>query len=627
MTHPGGDMTDSPLRTSPLTAVLKLMPRYGLTLPTSMIYLGLNGIAAFMEAFGIGIFLPIFQFIRLKGDLDALTQDSRLWQGIVDAMAFVGLTPTLASMLGLAFTAFMLRQVTVYIRIIFEARVRGNMIKAIRLRGFDYYFHARMNYYDSVQVGDLVNTLSNEANDCIGALLSPLMLISFIAISLGYIVLLLALSLPMTVAAAVLLTFAALMMRRWFRASAHTGYNLTTANNQLAAFLLDRMKSPRLVRLSNTLAAETDQMESLVNNQRRHYIRTAALAGRTQVALEPIVIGLSCIFLFVAVTHFDMQIERIGLFLVISLRLIPLVKSILDQWQTMLKMAAGPLNAVETRLTQMETECEVDTGTRILERIDGAISLENVVFKYPNADGPALNGVTVKIPSGRLTALVGPSGSGKSTLIDLLLRLRDLDSGKILFGDLEIRDITLRSLRQSIAYAPQNPQVFDGTISDHILYGKPDASRDEIVAAAITAGAHEFIGRLSDGYDTRLGENGVRLSGGQRQRLDLARAIIRGAPVLILDEPTSHLDAESEEAFRQAIHRIHLNSQVTIIIVAHRLSTIREADQIIVLKDGVVDAVGNHESVADACAWYRRALSLQSVGEHQIIDGELPASA
>ena len=210
-----------------------------------------------------------------------------------------------------------------------------------------------------------------------------------------------------------------------------------------------------------------------------------------------------------------------------------------------------------------------------------------------------------------MVALVGSSGSGKSTLIDLLPRLRQPDFGEIKIGEHSINEYKLSNLRQSISYVPQEPQIFDGTVKNHILYGKSDASNEEILEAAKLAGADAFIEQLPEKYDTPLGEDAIRLSGGQRQRLDLARALVRKAPLLILDEPTSNLDAESEGAFCQVIARIRKQTDTTIIMITHRLASIIDADKIIVLNNGEVESEGVHNELLDYSEWYNKAWKMQ----------------
>jgi ABC-type multidrug transport system fused ATPase/permease subunit len=210
-----------------------------------------------------------------------------------------------------------------------------------------------------------------------------------------------------------------------------------------------------------------------------------------------------------------------------------------------------------------------------------------------------------------MSALVGPSGSGKSTFVDLLPRLREPTGGNILLDGTKISEFSLESLRGAIAFVPQQPQIFNISASEHIRYGKDDATDAEIREAARLAGALPFIEALPEGFDTLLGDGGGRLSGGQRQRLDIARALVRRAPILILDEPTSALDAEAEWAFRETLQTLRSETDLTIVVIAHRLSTIADAERIVVLRGGKVEAVGSHERLLAAGGWYAEAYKMQ----------------
>ncbi len=240
----------------------------------------------------------------------------------------------------------------------------------------------------------------------------------------------------------------------------------------------------------------------------------------------------------------------------------------------------------------------------------GAISFDHVVFAYPAApDRPALRDLTLVVEPGERIALVGPSGAGKSTLFSLLLRFYDVDSGSIALDGVDVRALDPLDLRAAIALAPQDPVVFGTSVADNIAYGRENASREAIVAAAKRAQAHGFIAALPEGYDTLLGERGVTLSGGQRQRLAIARAILADAPVLLLDEATSALDAENEAAVQAALHDVMADR--TSIVIAHRLATVLEADRIVVIDEGRIVEEGTHASLSAAGGLYARLAKLQ----------------
>lgn len=240
-----------------------------------------------------------------------------------------------------------------------------------------------------------------------------------------------------------------------------------------------------------------------------------------------------------------------------------------------------------------------------------AITFEDVSFEYDDGD-QALSGVSFTAPPGRMTALVGPSGAGKTTIINLIPRFYDVSRGSIKIDGIDIRNITLESLRENIAFVSQDITIFDDTVRANIGYGRADATEADIIAAAQSAAAHEFILALPQGYDTVLGEDGVKLSGGQRQRIAIARAVLRNAPILLLDEATSALDNESERLIQASLNELQKGR--TTLVIAHRLSTIQHADQIIVLQGGKMVEAGTHKDLLQAQGLYAR---MQAAGQHE----------
>ncbi|MDO5016007.1 MAG: ABC transporter ATP-binding protein [Eubacteriales bacterium] len=258
----------------------------------------------------------------------------------------------------------------------------------------------------------------------------------------------------------------------------------------------------------------------------------------------------------------------------------------------------------------MDTEPEIQDRPGAIDAgvLKGDIVFDDVHFAYDGHDY-VLEGLDLEIPAKKTVALVGPSGGGKTTFCSLIPRYYDVSSGAILIDGVDIRDYTLRSLRDNVAVVQQDVYIFDMTVRDNIAYGRPDATDEEIIEAARRANAHDFIMELPEGYNTRCGENGVRFSGGQKQRISIARVFLKNPPILILDEATSALDNQSETLVQAALD--NLSTERTTFVIAHRLSTVRNADEILVLtEDGIVER-GTHEELFKANGMYRQLYDLQ----------------
>jgi len=578
----------------------------GVSKKNFFVLMSLSFLSILMESFGVGIFLPIFQFIRLEGNLDDLIIESSFWSYIVDFFDFFGIEVALSTLLLVAFLFFILRQVFVFLRITYQASLNQKLSYKLRNRLFKAYIFADARFYDKFRMGKFVNTITVEVSNAVLGVMTPIELLVYFIMAIGYITILLLVSIEMTIASMIVIGLSVLLIKVWIRKSATVGRNIVDANTRMSNFLVERIKSPILVRLSGTEFAEVNEFDKLTGNQRKHSYLSSVLQAKTEITIEPVIIGISLIFLYLSYTAFNLQIEIIGLYLVVALRLMPIVKSIIAQWQRM-QHYKGSVEIVSQNLKLIKSHKEVNHGGLEPASIATEIEFNNVFYKYGNSDN-TLSNVTFNTRNKKLIAIVGSSGSGKSTLISLIPRIRSQTSGGISIGGISIEKYNIYNLRKFISYVPQDPQIFNVTVKEHISYGHSDITSEDIEFAAQASGASEFISKLPNKYDTSLGESASKLSGGQKQRLDLARALANKSKILIFDEPTSSLDSHSKSDFMLTLKKLTDNIDITVIVISHDLKMIAGFDEIIVLNNGRIEATGKHNQLINTSAWYKKAL-------------------
>ena len=403
---------------------------------------------------------------------------------------------------------------------------------------------------------------------------------------------------------ALVVTIAARRMRRLSASAQH-------AMGELTRVLDESIGGQRVVKIFGGQQYEQKRFDEVVKLNRQLAVKHASTAAMNSGLIMALVGATLSAVIYYALLRAREGALTPGAFVAFITCLMAMQSPIKNLTKLNEPLQRG-LAAAESVFGLIDAPMEADTGTRSIERAKGHIVLEDVGFRY-NADdpeaAPALRSVSLDIPAGQTVALVGGSGSGKTTLASLLPRFYDVGSGRILLDGVDLREYRLPDLRSQIALVSQDVVLFNDTLAANIAYGDPAPDMGRIEAAARAAYAHDFIMRQPLGYQTEVGENGLRLSGGQRQRLAIARAIYKDAPILILDEATSALDTESERQVQAALEK--LMEGRTTVVIAHRLSTIENADRIVVMASGAIAEQGAHEALLAKGGIYARLYQTQ----------------
>ncbi|MCX6822419.1 MAG: ATP-binding cassette domain-containing protein, partial [candidate division SR1 bacterium] len=366
------------------------------------------------------------------------------------------------------------------------------------------------------------------------------------------------------------------------------------------------------IKTFSSLDRECDAFEDVVSSRKRITTRKRFRAMVIWTTTGLFTTGLEFIMFYFAITFRSKGIFSIGLFFLLQIylfRILDQMRSIGNVFRHFYQSIGESAEMLELLETQLEIQ---DHTTNNLKVTDARIDFEQVDFHYVEGK-PVFTKLDLKIKPGEKVAIVGESGGGKTTVVKLLFRFFDIQGGKILIDGQDISQVTQESLRRNISMVPQDPILFHRTLRENIAYGQPDATDEQIIAAAKMARCHDFICNFKEGYDTLVGERGIKLSGGERQRVAIARAILQNTSIIVMDEATSSLDSKSEQLIQDAMDEVLRNK--TAIVIAHRLSTIMKMDKIIVMDKGQIIEHGSHnELLTKENGVYKKLRNIQSGG-------------
>jgi len=568
---------------------------------------------------GVSIFIPIFEFIFHGNMLNEANADSNKFiYYLQNIISFFGGSVNIESLLITAFVFFLIGQILTYLIGIINVYFSGKMTRDMRSKFFSNYLQAESNYYDKVDMGTFVNITTTELSGAITGVMAPIKLMVAIVSAVSSFFVLFLLSYQMTLLAVSLTSIALIYPMILIKRTIEAGRVNTQYNNTLVSFLMDKLRSPRLVRLSGTANAEEKEYSSITEQQRVNTLKIQLLKELVGIIFEPVVVLVSLVILYIAITWLDVSANMIMVYMIIMVKLVPIVRSVLNQKQS-INRNRGPIESIDKLLENIETsrrekaiKAQNDFQNKSILEID-QIEFKHVYYQYSADKNYALSDISLELEKATVVAIVGPSGSGKSTLIDLLSTYRYPSKGELLFNGLSFSNYKEKDLIAQISYVPQQPQIFDGSMYDHILYGSKGKTKGDAIQATKLSGAFQFIERLELGFETLLRDNGGNLSGGQRFKLDLSRALMSDASVLILDEPTSALDYDSKKAFIETVMEIKNKTQKFIVVITHDFSVLPFFEKIVVLSNGTIGSYDSHENLVRSNEWYANGISLSKV--------------
>ena len=487
----------------------------------------------------------------------------------------------------------------------------------LRLRIYHHLQHLSLKYYDSHKIGNMMSTIISDVSTIQSFTSSALLSILIDVLTIfGMLGVMLYLNFDFALIVVIISPILLFFISYFKRAVKKATREVRKHQSEIISVVEQGLQSTRAVKAFGRQDLEDERLREVSIAT----VLASLKARRIKSMLSPVVsVTVAGCIAFVLwrstglILSNAMTIGALTVFLSYLNKFFKPVQDLASLTNTIAQAMVG-LERVQTIL-DADAFIPQKPDARDPGKITGEIVFENVEFAY-DPDSPVLRNINLTIKPGMRVGVCGPTGGGKSTFISLLPRFYDTTSGRILIDGTDVTDFKLAGLRELFGFVLQDTVLFYGTVRDNIAYGRPEATQDEIMEAAKIANAHEFISLMPLGYDSMVGERGLTLSGGQRQRISIARAIIRNAPILILDEPTAALDAGSEKLLMEALGR--LMEGRTVITIAHRLSTIREADKIIVLKDGIIAEEGTHSELLKRNEFYSELYSIQSKGTPSI---------
>ncbi len=546
--------------------------------------------AAAFDGISIGMLVPLLGGIQ---QIKNYSQLPEVLQSLINIFSGYPIEKQILLSLILVVLALVLKNLVLTVFYYLTYWLTARFIKDLRVRVVNTLMTVGMGFYNNVKTGDLVENIIYNTAITDEVFRKSTELINLIMSFLLFLALLVVFSWKLTAVTIVLSAIIAFGVSIYIKKISLYGLRLIGSGREFAASLHENLSGIQVIKSFSKEREQTIKLRDGIEKHAANQLNLSFSTFMVHVITEALgVLAIGILFLIAikgSKMDYRLVLTQMLPFIYILARMLPVIKQI-NQARGVIIGRLPALDAVY-ELIRLDNKPVLRDGDKQYAGLKSGIRFESVTFSYNGGERAALNDARFFIPKGKTTAIVGKSGAGKSTIINLLLRFYDPQSGDIFIDDEPLRNMAVESYRRNIGIVSQDTFIFNDTVRNNIAFGLTGEPSDEIITdAARRAGADEFISELMQGYDTILGERGLRLSGGQRQRISIARAILKNPEILILDEATSSLDTRTEELIHEAITELSRNR--TVVIIAHRLSTIKNADQLIVLRDGRVSETG-----------------------------------
>ncbi|MCH1571608.1 MAG: ABC transporter ATP-binding protein/permease [Longimicrobiales bacterium] len=582
---------------------------------TILVAVAAAAIYAVLDATTYVLLIPFVDALFVSGGAPLASSDNGV-QRLLDATVYTWVDLTgdplvaIGRIIVLILSVFLVKNLFAFARVYLLARAEQGVNRDLRDEVYDHLLDLDLAFFGRTRTGQIVSRLTTEIEQFRMLVTREVSrLVSAVFEFLGALAFMLLISWKLTLAAFVVIPVAMGIWGPLVNVLRRRDRRVLQLGGEVNAHIVETLAGVRLVKSSSAEGRERARFHGLTADYFRQFMRAEVARSMAAPMTEMLAAAGTGVILWYGarlVVGADITGAQFVGFLGLSLKLYAPVKNVAK----FPAMAQPGLVAAERVFEFLDAKAEItdrpDAGP--VEGFDRDIVYDRVTFAYRDGE-PVLEDVSFTVPRGSVVALVGPSGAGKSTVVDLLSRFFDVTDGSVSIDGRDVRDLRVTELRSLMGIVSQETVLFHDSVRANIAYGRPDASVEQVEAAARAANAHEFVERMEDGYDTLVGERGVELSGGQRQRIAIARAILRDPPILVFDEATSALDTESERLIQDAIERL-LEGR-TVFVVAHRLSTVQRADQILVLEGGRIVEQGDHQTLLAQSGRYKRLHDLQ----------------